>query len=499
VILVQRHPVRFLLALAVVAGALATAALPTRAQVVPALVPRSGGDVHAYRGLGTWVDIFDASYKHPGDAVRSMAAKGVRTLYLETSNYRHRPSFVYKSKVKQFLDAAARWGVRTVAWYLPSFRRIRADFRRSMAAVRLVTDKGNRFDSFALDIESPEVRDASVRSRRMLKLSSRIRSAVGGAYSLGAIIPSPYGIEHAGGYWPHFPYAQLTSYYDVILPMSYSTWKVSGLRRTQWYTEQNVKLIRRETGTDTFPIHIIGGIANKASVNDTRGFVRAVRERGVLGASFYTFPLTRGKQWRVLRHIPANPVEEPTLPANLATFTGDLGNIPGDDQSHPKEVFYTIGGKAGAWNLHFDAYDVQRGEVDVMVNWRPLGHLAAGGRDEWTGPRTRRIPDRYLSRRGTNIIAFVARGNFPKWSTWGVRAVGITRIASATAIRPSGASPTPPRSTSAPPGSSSDTPSSSAAPSAARSDTSSGEETGSHSSPRDAPVPAPSPSPSARG
>src|SRR5919206_2544310 len=105
---VQRHPARALLALAVAAAALATAVGPSRARVAPMLpAPRVGGDVQPYRGLGTWVDIFDSSYKHPGAAVRSMAAKGVRTLYLETSNYRHNRPFVHRGKVARFLDAAA--------------------------------------------------------------------------------------------------------------------------------------------------------------------------------------------------------------------------------------------------------------------------------------------------------------------------------------------------------------------------------------------------------
>lgn len=425
--LARRHPIRFLCSLAVVLGALAGAVLPSGAQLAGARpAPRIGGDVRAYRGLGTWVDIFDSSYRHPREAVRSMAARGVRTLYLETSNYRQRTPFVHRSKVERFIDTAAANGIRTVAWYLPSFRHVRRDYRRSMAAIRLVTDRGNRFDSFALDIESPEVRDPARRTRRLLKLSARLRSAVGD-YPLGGIIPSPYGIEHAGGYWPRFPYAPLVSYYDVILPMSYSTWKVSGLRRTHWYTEQNIKLIRRETGIPTFPIHVIGGIADEASVNDTRGFVRAIRERGVVGASFYTFPLTRGKQWRVLHHVPVNPVEKPSLPATLGTFAGELGNIPGGDQTHPKEAFFTTDGRAGGWDLRFDAFDVQRAEVDILVNWRPLAHVAEGGRDEWTGPRTRRVPDRYLTRRGTNVIAFVAEGDFPDWSTWGVRSVSMSR------------------------------------------------------------------------
>ena len=423
----RRHPFGFLSSLALVLAALTGHVLSSGAELVDARpAPRIGGDVRVYRGLGTWVDIFDSSYRHPRQAVRSMAGKGVRTLYLETSNYRQRSAFAYRSKVERFLDMAAAKGIRTVAWYLPSFRNIRRDYRRSMAAIRLVTDRGNRFDSFALDIESPEVRDPGRRNRRLLKLSARIRSAVGD-YPLGGIIPSPYGIEHAGGYWPRFPYLQLVSYYDVILPMSYSTWKVSGLRRTHWYTEQNIKLIRRETGIPTFPIHVIGGIADDASVNDTRGFVRAVRERGVVGASFYTFPLTRGKEWRVLRNVPVNPVEKPSLPATLGTFAGELGNIPGGDQTHPKEVFFTTDGKAGAWELYFDAFDVQRAEVDILVNWKPLAHVAEGRRNEWTGARTRRVPDRYLTRRGTNVIAFVADGDYPDWSTWGVRSVSMSR------------------------------------------------------------------------
>lgn len=440
---VQRHPTRVLLALAVAVAALATAVRPSRARVAPALpAPRVGGDIQPYRGLGTWVDIFDSSYKHPGAEVRSMAAKGVRTLYLETSNYRHGRPFVHRSKVEAFVDAAARYGLRTVAWYLPSFRHVGGDYRRSLAAVRFHTNRGNRFDSFALDIESAQVRNPASRTRRLLRLSARLRSAVGNGYPLGAIIPSPYGIEHAGRYWPRFPYPQLTSYYDVILPMSYSTWHVSGLRRTHWYTERNIELIRRQTGISTYPIHVIGGIANQASVNDTRGFARAVRERGVLGASFYTFPLTRGKQWRVLRHVPANPVERPALPATLASSTQGLGNIPGGDRTHPKEVFFRTDGKSGAWKLHFDAFDVQRHEIEILVNWRTLGHVAPGRRREWTGPRMRRIPDRYLRGRGTNVIAFVARGAYPHWSRWGVRSAGMTkRRSSATAIATSAPSP----------------------------------------------------------
>ena len=39
-------------------------------------------------GMGVWVDLYDdAAWKHPATAVADMAAHGVRTLYLETSNF----------------------------------------------------------------------------------------------------------------------------------------------------------------------------------------------------------------------------------------------------------------------------------------------------------------------------------------------------------------------------------------------------------------------------
>ena len=48
--------------------------------------------ITAYRGLGTWVDMYDPSaWNDPAAAVKDMAAHGVRTLYIETANY-HNPA-----------------------------------------------------------------------------------------------------------------------------------------------------------------------------------------------------------------------------------------------------------------------------------------------------------------------------------------------------------------------------------------------------------------------
>jgi hypothetical protein len=308
---------RTLLALALVAGTsaceVAASGLvpPESAGPAPASTPtprvgrsQARPDDDPYRGLGTWIDIYDArAWEHPERTVRAMRSHGVRTVYLQTSNFNRGRPFVHPEGVIRFLDAAATEGLRVVAWYLPGFRDLRTDLRRTLAAIRFTTPSGNRFDSFALDIESPEVRRQGVRTRRLLALSERLRRLVGGEYALGAIVPSPRGVRTNPWYWPSFPYRRLAGLYDVFLPMTYFTWRGQGREDAAWYTAKNVLILRQETSGLNVPIHVIGGIASDASAQETRGFVEVVRSRDVIGASYYTFPLIREDQWASLRSI----------------------------------------------------------------------------------------------------------------------------------------------------------------------------------------------------
>jgi hypothetical protein len=141
----------------------------------------------------------------------------------------------------------------------------------------------------------------------LVELSERLRRAVGTAYPLGAIIPSPLGMRANPSYWPGFPYPQLASLYDVILPMTYFTWRVSGPRAVREYTAACVDAIRIGAADPAVPIHVIGGIAGDATAAETRGFVRAVRTSGVVGASFYTFPLLTEGEWSALATIAGPP------------------------------------------------------------------------------------------------------------------------------------------------------------------------------------------------
>jgi hypothetical protein len=381
--------------------------------------------IAVYRGLGTWLDIYDVAWRHPGAAVRKMAAEGIRTLYLQTSNDSRGKPFVYREGVGAFLDAAHRRGIRVVAWYLPGFRDVRLDLHRSLAAVRFRSPGGESFDSYAVDIESPEVRRVSTRTRRLLALSTRLRRAVGPDYPLGAIIPSPRGLDYSGTYWPGFPFRALANTYDVFLPMTYFTWRVSGEQGAHWYTAQNIGIIRRRTGDQSVPIHVIGGIG--ASRSETKGFVEAVRERGVIGASYYTFPITPSDDWAALRQVTPIPDPRPALPVAIP-YDSALGNVPGRDTSHPKEVVYKVGGRRGRYRLAYEGFDIQAGEVALLVNWRHVASVPVGTGDRWDGATTIAVPPHLLDRNGVNYVAFVAhdRAN-GDWPTWGVRRVRLVR------------------------------------------------------------------------
>jgi hypothetical protein len=262
----------------------------------------------AYRGLGTWVDIYDpVAWTHPATAVAKMKARGVRTLFLETGNYRQTVDIVRPALAARFIDAAHARGIKVVAWYLPSFAAPKKDLRRSLAAIEFTTPSGGQFDSFALDIEASVVKNVALRNRRLLSLSAAIREDAGGAYPLGAIIPSPRGMQLVNGYWPNFPYADLGLTYDVFLPMGYFSYRPTDLGGAYGYTVRNVALIRRGTGDPEVPIHAIGGVGDDVNAAQVNAFVRATRDCGVTGASMYDFTTTVGGGWKYLRSVRVRP------------------------------------------------------------------------------------------------------------------------------------------------------------------------------------------------
>jgi hypothetical protein len=409
--------------IALLAGFVPTAARPQAAA--------AKAHIMMYRGLGTWVDMYDAkAWADPTAAVADMASHGVRTLYLETANFHYPASPTVsifghgKVTAADFIRACHARGMKIVAWYLPSFDGTARDLTRSMAAIDYRTADGQKFDSFALDIEWTKVKPAALRTSRLLALSGKIRAAVGGAYPLGAIIMSPVGMTKSPSIWPGFPYAGLASIYDVFVPMGYYTYHGVGYANAYNDTRGNVAIIRAQTGLPSIPIHVIGGDAAKSSASETLAYVRALRETGCIGGSLYDWATTSPANWVALTNVRVNPTQTPALPLAVG-YLPAVGNCPGE-HTHPKEVFYQTTGQNGPRVLSYQLYDAQAGEVRLLVNWKTVAMLPAGPVKKWTTLRSLTIPAAIWSAGGANVIGFVAKGDFGAWSVWGVRAVTVT-------------------------------------------------------------------------
>jgi hypothetical protein len=255
----------------------------------------------AYSGSGAWIDRYDfAKLDDPALVVDEMAAHGVRTLYVETASWRvpNRVDIVAPEQTQGLITAAHANGMKVVAWYLPGFKNLRIDMRRVQAALDFRTLDGQGFDSFALDIEANAVSPVWRRNAAMLRLSRMIRAAVGPDYELGAIVPDQLSTSRGNVLWPSFPYAATAAYYDVFLPMAYSTFnRARGAARVYRYTANNVRFVQRATGR---PVHVIGGLTDGMNRAEQAAVVRASRDTGAIGTSLYKFPLYDSGSWAAL-------------------------------------------------------------------------------------------------------------------------------------------------------------------------------------------------------
>jgi hypothetical protein len=259
----------------------------------------------AYRGPGAWIDIYDGNLlADPFTIASALALHRIRTIYVETANFTNPPvaSIDFPVGLAALIDAAHANGIKVVAWYLPGFKNLKRDLRRSLDAIRFTSVAGGRFDSFALDIESNAVRSDSLRNRRVENLSRRIRRAVGRRYPLGAIVPDARSTSVSlPSLWPRFPYRRLRKYYDVFLPMAYSSFRGKGASFVYGYTTANVRYVRQMTGDASLPVHVIGGIADKLGSSEDAMVVRAALEQRALGVSFYKLGSSGDEEWQALQ------------------------------------------------------------------------------------------------------------------------------------------------------------------------------------------------------
>ena len=281
-----------LLAVAIVSVAAAAAPAAERA------------DASVFGGLGTWVDIYDgAVYAAPERAAQRIAARNVRTVWVETANDGAKVDVVNPVQLGRLVDALHARGVRVVAWYLPGHVKPAVDLRRSLAMLSFRTTSGGAFDGVALDIESTKLRNVGLRSQRAVALTRQLRQAAGDTPL--AVIPfNPRGLERRPTTWPRFPWADLAANSDAFAPMIYTGGGLKGFDATYGYVTRALRLLRLNTRDPDVQIHVAGGVADRLGTEELAGFVAAVEDDGTtIGVSLYDWMTTPPRAWKALAPI----------------------------------------------------------------------------------------------------------------------------------------------------------------------------------------------------
>lgn len=250
-------------------------------------------------GLGAWVDLYD--YGHPQSVppepmVAEMAARGVRTLYVQTARWNTPGDIRHPATLGELVERAHDKGIKVVTWYLPGFANLDLDIQRSIAALQFRTPRGDRVDGFAPDIEDRSAvggsRDAF--NAGIVAYGQRLRAAVPEDTVLAAIVPDAKNNTRAPGRWAGFPWAEIARDYDVVMPMSY--WSVAKPLRNCTarqldagaYMREVVALTTQLMGRER-PMHPIGGIADCVTPQEVQAYTAVLAESGAVGGGLYDY------------------------------------------------------------------------------------------------------------------------------------------------------------------------------------------------------------------
>ena len=251
-----------------------------------------------FAGLGTWIDVYDAPvYRNPEATAARIAARGVRTVYVETANDRSTTDVVNPDGIGQLLDALHASNVQVVGWYLPGFVKPALDLRRTRALLTFRSPAGGAFDGVALDVEALRLRRVGLRTQRLITLAGTL-DAEAGELPIAAITYPGRAFERHVGWWPGFPWAALMPFVDAFIPMTYTGGGFHGYDATYGYVARSLRLLRAAVGAGRADSR--SGWSRKSDeCRRVAGIRDAVSDDGtVSGWSLYDWQTTGPRGWR---------------------------------------------------------------------------------------------------------------------------------------------------------------------------------------------------------
>ena len=273
--------VRAALVVAVIVALLAAGAAPAR---------RAADD--PFSGLATWVDIYDEPvYANPEGTAARIAARGVRTVFAETANYKAPADVVGAPALGSLRRRAARArhrGRRVVPARVRQARPRPAAYPRDAhlphAGRRLVRRRRARRRGDGREARGRP--HAPARQPRRARLHDRGgRHAGRGDHAAAADARAPPDRLAGASRGRRSP-----SLVDAFVPMAYTGSAFRGYEATYGYVARSLASLRAAidaAGAET-PIHAAGGVADRMTADELTGFVDAAIDAGVAPASAST-------------------------------------------------------------------------------------------------------------------------------------------------------------------------------------------------------------------
>lgn len=262
-------------------------------------------NLSVFSGLGTWVDLYDYTALDPSTAAAAMRARGVRTLYIETARYNSTSAFDFPTLIGEWVEAAHANGMKIVGWYLPIYGTyLNTDVARTVAVATYRSPNGQAFDGVGIDIESKTSTETRTDWFRDIATHlARVRAGVTAVFPVGAIVIPPWVMDKYPTSWSGFPWSSVGAYANVVLPMSYWSFRTQCATDPSQcpyqYTVKNVNESRSYTGG--LPVHVIGGVADSVTAQGVSDFMKGAKDAKAYGASLYDYrTTTNSTYWSIM-------------------------------------------------------------------------------------------------------------------------------------------------------------------------------------------------------
>lgn len=254
-------------------------------------------------GKGMWFTNYLAHHSDVDALMRAAKLAGVTHLYAEVAITQY--GFYGRDSLDRLLPAAHQQGISVVAWVYPTLSNISADIRMTQQVLQYAGPHGERPDGYATDIE--EVDDGA----SVYAYGQMVRALAGPDALLVAAVFHPFAQAY-------YPYAAIAASWNVLAPMDY--WHS---QRDHAYSPQAVRTFVANSLTTirasmsalgashAIPIEELGqsydmyspdgvDLGNGPTGAEVTADLRAARDYGCIGASFFEWQTASQEEWAAL-------------------------------------------------------------------------------------------------------------------------------------------------------------------------------------------------------